>query len=180
MDISKSSHHYFHAFCVRPSIHFETQESGEQVILVLRAHPITLLSWIINAIILAILLFFLNFVLVQFLSPTQILFIDIFGIAMILAYLWFNFLNWFFNVGIVTDKKIVDVDFHAIIYKEVNYTQLNHVEDVTAKSAGYLSSLFNFGNIFIQTAGTEINLEFLKVPKPSQVAKIINSLVSKK
>lgn len=177
MNNLRPSHSYLHSFCVKPSYRFETQHASEQVILVLRAHPITQLPWIINSLILIIVLFFLNFLFLNFLSTPQTIFVNVFGFAFIFAYIWFNFLSWFFNVGIITNERIIDVDFHVVIYKEVTETQLAKIEDVTAKSGGFFASVFNFGNIFVQTAGTEVNIEFHNVPKPSEVTKIINSLV---
>ncbi|OGK43419.1 hypothetical protein A3B40_01400 [Candidatus Roizmanbacteria bacterium RIFCSPLOWO2_01_FULL_37_16] len=172
------SHNFLHAFCIKPSYRFETQHPNEQVILVLRAHPITLLPWIFNSLVLLIFLVFINFLFLKFLTPSQTIFANFFGLAFIFAYIWFNFLSWFFNLGIITNERIIDIDFHAVIYKEVTETQLTKVEDVTAKSSGFFASIFNFGNVFVQTAGTEVNIEFINIPKPSEVTKIINELVS--
>ena len=174
----KPSHRFLHSFCVKPAYRFETQHTKEQVILVLRAHPITQLPWFINSLVLLIVLVFINFLFFEFLTPTQTIFANFFGLAVIFAYIWFNFLSWFFNVGIITTERVIDIDFHAVIYKEVTETQLSKIEDVTAKSGGFFASLFNYGNIFVQTAGTEVNIEFHNVPQPSEVTKIINSLVS--
>lgn len=171
------SHKVLHSFCIRPNIRFENQEDDEEVILVLRAHPVTLIPWILNGFILLILLFFLDFALGSFLSGTQFFFANFLAITFILSYFWFNFLGYFFNVGIITNKRIIDLDFHAVIYKEVTETIFSKIEDITAKSGGYFASLFNFGDVFIQTAGTETNVEFLKVPMPNEVVKIINDLV---
>ena len=79
----------------------------------------------------------------------------------------------------VTDERIIDIDFHSVLYKEVTIAMLKKIEDVTSKAGGFFSSLFDYGNVFVQTAGTEANIEFMNVPKPSQVAKIINQLLSK-
>jgi hypothetical protein len=54
---------------------------------------------------------------------------------------------------------------------------INKIEDVTSKSGGFFSSVFDYGNVFVQTAGTEANVEFMNIPKPSEVVKIINSLL---
>lgn len=172
------THRFLHSFDINPQVHFELQHPNEKIVLILRAHPITQIPWILNAIILFVFLFFINFFLPSLFSAAQIIFLNIFSLAFIFSYLWFNFLTWFFNVGIVTNERVVDIDFHFIIYKEVTATHLSKVEDVTAKSAGFFSSIFNFGNLFVQTAGTEVNIEFLNIPEPSSAAKIINQLVS--
>ena len=74
-------------------------------------------------------------------------------------------------------KRIVDVDFSSVIRKEVTETMINKVEDITAKNSGYFSSLFNFGNVHVQTAGAIETIEFLNVPRPTDVFKVINSIM---
>lgn len=178
MDLSKPSHHAWHSFCVRPQIKFETQTEGEEVILVLRAHPVTLIPWIINTIFLFVILIFIDNFLPNFLSTAQIFFVNLIAITAILFYIWFNILSYLFNVGIVTNQRVVDVDLSGIIYKEVTEAKLSKIEDITDKTSGYFASVFNFGDVFIQTAGTEENIEFLKVPRPADVVRIINDLTS--
>ncbi|KKP34472.1 MAG: hypothetical protein UR23_C0037G0013 [Candidatus Roizmanbacteria bacterium GW2011_GWA2_32_13] len=116
----------------------------------------------------------------SFLNLGQVLIINIFFIVFILSYIWFNVLNWYFNVGIVTSKRVIDIDFYAVLYKEITVAQLGKIEDITVKSGGYFESLFDYGSIFIQTAGTEANVEFIDVPHPSDATQIINKLLSKK
>jgi len=173
----RPSHQLFHSFCIKHNYRFETQHQDEQIILTLRAHPITQLPWILNTLFFFILLILLNFFFFNFLNPSQTFFANFFGLAFIFSYIWFNFLSWFFNVGIVTTERVVDIDFHSVIYKEVTETNLPKVEDVTAKSGGFFASIFNFGNVFVQTAGTEVNIEFPNIPRPAEVTKIINSIL---
>lgn len=177
MENLKPSHALFHSFCIRPDAHFESQVADEQIVLLVRAHPITQLPWIINGLFLFILLVLLNVLFSSYLSINQILFINISSVVFILSYYWFKFLSYFFNVGLVTQNRVVDIDFHAVIYKEVTEARISNVEDITAKSGGYFASLFNFGNVFIQTAGTHVNIEYNNVPKPSEIVKIINQTI---
>lgn len=179
MDNIKPSNHLFNSLSLRPKIRFEAQTENEEIILTVRAHPITLIPVIINGLVLFILIFCLNFVLPQLLNTEQILFFNLFAFIIFVSYLWFNFLTWYFNIGIITNHRVIDVDFHSILYKEVTYTNLNKIEDVTAKGGGFIASVFNFGNVFIQTAGTEVNVEFMNIPRPSFVAKIVNGLLNK-
>jgi len=177
MDNLAPSHKLFHSYCTMSHTRFDAQGNDEKVYILVRAHPITQIFSLINTFIFVFLLIFVNFFFPSFLSITQIIFVDVFILVIIFNNLWFYFLNWYYNVGIITNKRIIDIDFHTILYKEISYTQLSHIEDVTAKSGGFFESFFDFGNIFIQTAGTEVNTEFLNIPHPSGVSKIINSLL---
>lgn len=173
------SHSLFHSFCVRPNAKFETQMANEPVLLLLRAHPVTQLPWIINGFLLFILLVLLNVLFSTALTSVQTFYVNVSSVVFIFGYYWFKFLSYFFNAGIITPMRVVDIDFHAVIYKEVTEAQLKNVEDITAKSGGYAASLFNFGDVFVQTAGALVNIEFHHIPRPGDVVKIINSQIHK-
>ncbi|MDO8609563.1 MAG: PH domain-containing protein, partial [bacterium] len=157
---------------------FESQGPDEILILLLRAHPFTQIPWIINTVFIALLLLVLFIFISPYISIQQSIFLLIFGTIFLFSYVWFNFLSWFFNVGIITNEKIIDMDYHGIIYKEITATHINRVEDITVKSGGYFESFFDYGDIFIQTAGKEANIEFDNVPRSSEVVKIINELIA--
>ena len=176
----KSESRLLFSYLVYPKIKFETYEQGENIILLLRAHPITQISWIFYSIIIFVVLVAVNFVTPSFFTFDQIFILNCFGLAFLLSFVWMNILNWYFNVGIITNRRVIDIDFHGIIYKEVTVARLNKIEDITVKSGGYFASFFDYGNVFIQTAGTEANVEFENIPFPSQVTQNINQLLGKK
>ncbi|OGK19837.1 hypothetical protein A3C23_03985 [Candidatus Roizmanbacteria bacterium RIFCSPHIGHO2_02_FULL_37_13b] len=173
---SPSKHKLFHSFCFKPHTKFEGQKKDEQVILVLRYHPISQLPWVITTLILAMTPMPLVLIFRQQLNFTQILGIILFWYALLFSFAFINIINYLFNVGIVTTDRILDVDLQNILYKEVNIALLNKVEDVTTTTTGFIASYFDFGYVHIQTAGTEINIEFTNIPMPTEVAKIINEL----
>ncbi|KKP61720.1 MAG: hypothetical protein US48_C0009G0001 [Candidatus Levybacteria bacterium GW2011_GWA2_37_36] len=170
----------FYSYILNPDIKFDTQEDGEKIYLLLRSHPFTQLRWVLTSILFFILFFVFNFFPQSFFNLGQILIINLFFIVFILSYIWFNILNWYFNVGIITNKRVIDIDFYAVLYKEITNAQLGRIEDTTVKSGGYIESFFDYGSIFVQTAGTEANVEFINVPHPSDAVQIINKLLSKK
>ena len=170
----------FYSYNLNPQINFETHREGEKMILLLRSHPFTQIGWIFSAIVLIILLFVLNFFIQSFFDLEQIFIINLFFIVFIFSYIWFNILSWYFNVGIITNKRVIDIDLHAVIYKEISDAQLGKIEDITVKSGGFLQSVFDYGSIFIQTAGAAVNIEFNNVPHPSDAVQVINNLLGKK
>jgi len=172
-----SIHRYMHAFCVYPKTTFEGQNKNETVILLLRAHPITQIPWIISAVALFIVPTFISFLLKDFFQVRQLIFLIGFWYAFLYSYILINILNYLFNVGIITNERIIDVDYFNILYKEVNMTVHSQIQDVTTKTGGFIRSMFRFGNIFIQTAGAEINIEFLDIPQPTKAARIIHDLM---
>jgi len=98
----------------------------------------------------------------------------------LLSFIWFNLLNWYFNVGIVTNRRVIDIDFYAVLYREITVARLDKIQDITVKSGGYFEGFFNYGTIFIQTAGTEANIEFADIPRPAEVVQMIEKLLTKR
>ncbi len=167
------------AYAPKPlSIHFDSQMPGEEVVLMLRRHPVTQ----IKKICIAILLFFGPFLLfsspmLDFLTPRLKVAVVIGWYSLLTTYILEAFLVWFFNVFIVTDERIIDVDFMSLIYKNVSSAKIDNVEDITAATGGVLASIVDYGTIYIQTAGENPELEFEDVPHPARVTKILNELI---
>ena len=41
-----------------------------------------------------------------------------------------GFFNWYFDVFIVTDERIIDVDFKNMIYKNITITKIDKIEEI--------------------------------------------------
>lgn len=98
-----------------------------------------------------------------------------------------NFMLWFYNVYIVTDERLVDVDFFGLLYKNINVTQINKLEDANYSQRGICSGFFNYGDVIVQTAseqrsddrGEKSAFTFESVSNPDIVVKIISELMEK-
>lgn len=164
---------------------FEGQDADEKILLLLRAHPITNLKWIIPVILLIIAPFFLpevflrlNLDLSPLPPPFKLVFLLI-NYLLVLTISFEGFLYWYFNIYIVSDKNIIDVDFHSLLFKNIDIAPLRNVEDASSSMGGILSSIFHYGNVLIQTAGTSRNIDFESVPRPHHVADFIIDEVHK-
>lgn len=158
---------------------FEGQDEHEKILLLLRAHPIVNLSWIVPAAIIFFIppffpkvLFLLDFDL-SIIPETVILSLVIINYFLVLIIVFEGFLHWYFNVYIVTDKNIIDIDFHSILFKNIDVAPLRNVEDTSSSMGGILNAIFHYGNVVVQTAGSTKNIEFESVPKPHHVADFI-------
>lgn len=164
---------------------FQDQESDEIVEILLRRHPITNLRWQIPAAI-AILI-----PLVIALSPLELIGLEqlyqipthikgviaIFWYLCVAGYMLENFLIWYFNVYLVTNKRLIDVDFHGLMQYSSNEVLLHQIQDVQHSQQGIWQMLFKFGTVNIQTSATRQLSEFEKVPLPARVADIVTDLL---
>lgn len=169
----------FSAFMVLPqALKFETQEEEEEVLFVLRKHVLTNVPWIFFAILMILAPFFLKYVPLLSFLPSRYQFISVVMWYLITTAMIFeNFLSWYFNAYIITDERIIDIDFYSLIYKRISDAKIQKIQDITYRMGGAIRALFNFGSVFIQTAGEVPEFEFEDVPNPAQVAKILNRLV---
>ncbi len=178
----------FSSFCQNPKgVRFQTQKPHETIILFLRSHFLTNLSWIIFTVILLTLPIIITLLLplfrIDFLSSqTAARFTAIYVLfyyLMVSSYVFISFLHWFYNVFIVSSERIVDIDYSDIVIHNIAITNLSHIEDVNYTQSGFVPTLFNYGDLFVQTAGNERNFEALSVPKPREAAHIIGDLLGK-
>ena len=172
------------AFVERPhKTRFETQTHDEEVILLLRRHWFTNLPWIFLALVMLFVppfVFQLN--LLGSLDTAQIpLRFQLVGTLvwyiLTLGFAFESFLMWYFNVLLITTRRIVDIDFWGLLHKSVAETTLSHVQDVTHEVGGFWRTVLNFGHVYVQTAAEVPRIEFRDVPRPNIVHKKIIELI---
>lgn len=159
---------------------FENQEEGEEIVLLLRAHIVTLVPAVLQIVFLAILplvispaLAFLGINILEALDGGQIFWIVVLWYLFVFGFSLYKFIFWYFNVYLITNERIVDFDFRGILHKEAAYTNLSQIQDVTPKVLGFFGTFFHYGNVFVQTAGTKPEFEFNNVENPDEVARVI-------
>ena len=92
---------------------------------------------------------------------------------------------WFYNVYIVTNERLVDVDFVGLLSKTVNVCQMSRVEDVNYTQKGFFASMLNYGDVIVQTASEQKTPDssgelsaftFESIAYPDRVAALISQL----
>lgn len=167
------------AFVFHPkNLRVETQEKDEKIVLFLRRHIITNLSWLILVLVLVIIpIFAFGLFSFETIPPAYRLMGVIFWYLLTFAFGLERFISWFFNVNIITDERIIDVNFPSILYKDISETKIDRVQDVTCKTGGFIRNFLNYGDVLIQTAGALPEICFEAVPYPSRVAEVLNELI---
>lgn len=172
----QEKHFLFHSFCLYPRTCFKSLLKNEEIILVLRAHPVTQLPWVIFSLLLLVSPLIANLFIYHFLSFKEFIFINIFWYFSVITFIYLKIFIWIFNVGIVTSKRIIDNDVVFIFERETSEVNNCDVEDVTSKVNGFFPSIFNYGDVYLQTAGTAQCIQFLNVPRPQEVVTLITDV----
>lgn len=74
---------------------------------------------------------------------------------------------------IVTTANITQVQQVGLFNRKVSQLSLIDIEDVSAEQKGVMPTMFNYGTLYIETAGEQPNFHFELCPKPNAVAKDI-------
>ena len=71
---------------------------------------------------------------------------------------------------LITDKSLVQIMQKTLFSRKVSRLSMSNVEDVNEEQRGIISSIFNYGTMTVQTAGTEDNFVFTLCPNPTKLA----------
>ncbi len=172
------------SFRLNPAgLEYSDLEPNETVFLFLRRHFATNVPWIVEGIFLIVaplivgaLVNILNLNL-AIVSGNLLLFVILFYYLLVIEFFFLNFLNWFYNISLVTNEKVVDIDFKILFSKNVASTKIVQIEDVSLNEVGLIRAVFDYGDVIVQTAGTAEFFEFLAVPHPEQVVHVIGDLI---
>ncbi|MFA6909404.1 MAG: PH domain-containing protein [Patescibacteria group bacterium] len=82
-----------------------------------------------------------------------------------------------FNAFLITDKRIIDIDQRGFFDRTVSECAYTNVQDVSIRMKGMAATLFRYGSILIQTAGTTTNLELSGVHHPERIQEVVSRLI---
>lgn len=162
---------------------FPEQNDQEKIYLLTRAHWLTLLpKFIVWLIFSSFPIVFDLFVVANsptLLEPQAQNVINFFKSIYLMISATALFAIWvlyYLNYQIVTNERLVDVDQRGFLHHQSSELHLSDVQDVTVEVKGVLGTFFDFGTVFVQTAGTTKQFEFDLVAHPHLVAKLILAL----
>lgn len=159
---------------------FQGQDPDEDILLLVRAHKITNFKWIIPAVLIFFVPFFLPGIIINLgfgsilnLPPTYLTAFIVINYLLVLIITFEGFLYWYFNVNLVTSKRVIDIDFESLLFKNVDLAPLEEIQEANSTIAGILGTIFNFGTVIAETAGETVEIDFRDVPKPDKIADFI-------
>lgn len=125
--------------------------------------------------------FFFKISLPLYLSQPVFRVIIILGTSIYLLSIWLflfsAFLDYYLDLWIVTNDRIMNIEQHGLFGRTVSELNLTKIQDVTSEIKGIIPTLFNYGDVHIQTAAEEKRFVFEQVPNPHEVRKGILELI---
>jgi len=153
--------------------YFASQQEDEKILLVKRRHGITFFPLLFLGLIFYCAGLTIFFVLPYYLPVLDEGVIPNFLIVIVsLFFLYatlFFFIEWMLfhlHIGILTDKRVVDVDQKSLFSRRIAEMSLGNLEDITGTQKGVIQTMLHFGNVEIQTAAEMPNFVFEMVSDP--------------
>ena len=167
-------------------IKFPGQRENEKIILFLRRHwfifLMRILLIVISIIALVVIYVFFNAVNSNFRESAYYNLL-LFGESLATLFIWnFFFILWldyYLDAWIVTDERIINIEQRGFFTRKISELKLTKIQDVTSEIIGVIPTLFNYGNIYVQTAGEKEHFTFFQIPNPNYVKNVIVDLQEK-
>lgn len=144
---------------------------GEDVVHIVRRHPATMVPSVGVGALLVILDFFLIAWWFQHGRWGSIGFMGVLVIAIWCGirgmYLWSN------NILAITTQRVIDIDQRGVFERHVAEATYDKIQDVRYTIRGLWPTIFRFGTVVLQTAGSTTNLELNAVRRPMDVQQLI-------
>lgn len=163
--------------------YYPGQESSEEHRLFLRRHWFAYIKWIIILLLLVIIpiiliIIGLNTNFIDLGGQYRRTFVVIGAIyTMFLMTLFLTtWIDHYLDVTIVTKKNLINIKQNELFSRSIAEQSLLRVQDVTVKKNGFLQTYFNFGTVFVETAGEQPNFRMTDIEDPVVVAETIMRL----
>lgn len=167
---------------------FGTQNPGEKVFVLVRRHWIANVGWIFRS----TLYLFIPFIVAALLPllvdiinitnnpvPSRIWIIIIVSYySVVLTLTIRNFVEWFYDLLIVTNQRILDYEFSPFTGYNIKEAALENIEDIKEVSKDFWGGIFRYGDIEATTASSEGKLNFDQVPHVTLVRDILSDLAN--
>lgn len=166
-----------------PATRFEGEDPGEKVLYVLRKSLVTNFGWVLLSILFIVVPSFVDeFIfssadLSRFITPQLAFNLTALWYVFTFGFIFTRYINWYFNVYVITNMRIIDMDFYSLLARSVSVAPLRNIEDITYDVHGTFESLFNVGDVTIQTAAERPRFDFEKVDNPAKIHDILSDLV---
>jgi hypothetical protein len=165
------------AYNVCPGGRFINEQEDEQVVLLLRAHPVTNLKWIVVVVlILLVTEILLGAGILGNVPGRFVVVVRLTVYLLALGYAFQRFLDWYYSVLIITNERIVNFDWINLLYRMVTYATLNHIEEPSIIAGGFTRSFFKYGDLVVETAAETPSIEVSAIPYPDKVIRILSEL----
>ncbi len=97
-------------------------------------------------------------------------------ILFLLAGFLLGYIKYYFDIVIVTNKRIIDIEQRGFFDRNIEELELLHIENITAHVKGAIRTFFDFGDVEVETAAESPNFNFETIPHPQEFSRKVMQL----
>lgn len=90
-----------------------------------------------------------------------------------------RFIDIYLDVWVVTNKRVLNIEQLGMFSRTESEHTFDKIQDITVEVSGVISTLFNFGDLHVQTAGEKVRFIFKSAPEPYLLKKKLTELVER-
>lgn len=162
------------------------QKGYEKIVYVVRRHWITFLPVIIFFLVLLaipaglywLILNTLNVLLQNLVYYTTIILLASIYYLSVVLFFYTYFVTFHLDLWVVTNDRLLDVEQKTLFSRTVSEVDLYQIQDASSEVSGFFPSIFNYGNLSLQTAGPEPKFIFRNVSNPNKLREAILNLAA--
>lgn len=87
-------------------------------------------------------------------------------------FVWYRYQN---DIWVLTDQRLVDSLKRHWFHHQMSSVDLVDIEDVSILREGLVRTLFNYGDLQVQTAAQRANFILSAIPRPSEILTVIDA-----
>ncbi len=167
-------------------INFIHKKSYEKIVKTVRRDPITFVPYIIVFLLTMLVpvgvLWLINTMfpglLVGAISyPLVVLFASAYYLCLFLFF-YSYFVAFYLDMWVITNDRLIDVRQISLFAKSIAELDLYQIQDATSDVKGFFASVFNYGNVNLQTAGSVPKFIIYNTPDPHALRQLILDLAA--
>lgn len=159
---------------------FESQQEDEKIILIVRRHWLTLFPSLIVSFAIYLIGTISIFIFPRYFPQIinnlgHSIYVLILSLLFVFSsvQLFVSWIEYYLSINVLTDQHLVDVDQNSLFIRRESILNLDEVQDVSSSIKGFIRTIFDFGDLDVQTAGEEKHFILENIPNPDFVAKKI-------
>ncbi|OGH94271.1 MAG: hypothetical protein A2538_01750 [Candidatus Magasanikbacteria bacterium RIFOXYD2_FULL_41_14] len=167
-------------------VRFIAKKIYEHIVTTVRHHPVTFLPTIFIFLILAAMpigvvgmlnQLYPTLLINDLAYPLGVLFFSAYYLSICLFF-YSYFVTFYLDMWIVTNDRLIDVYQKNLFSRTISELDLYQIQDVTSDVHGLFPSIFNYGNVTIQTAGPVPKFIIHNAHRPHKLRQLVLDLAA--
>lgn len=93
----------------------------------------------------------------------------LFWTAVVIIYALYKYVLWLTNVYIITDRRLIAVNYKSLVHKIVLETPIDRIHNISSETKGLIKSMLKIGDVIIQVASLTQPMILKNLKHPEEI-----------